>query len=106
MNCSSVELATKQWGASYITENPQIIDEAYTPKSDTISTWGNWSTPGAPVPPEFYHYSVASNPHPPLSLNETQVVKILSNCTTCFGLNDPYNAARFVTALEKPDTEL
>ena len=41
-----------------------------------------------------------------MSLNETQVYKILSNCTTCFGLNDPYNAARFVTAVEKPDTVL
>ena len=109
-NCSSVELATKQWGASYITLNPQIIDDAYTPISDTISgvagVWGNWTTPGAPVPPEFYHYSEAANPPPAQSLNDTQVGKILSNCTTCWGLNDPYNAARFVTALEKPDTVL
>lgn len=78
----------------------------YTPKTDTISNWGDWPTPGAPVSPEFYHYAMLDNSQTAIKLNETQVTKILSNCTTCFGLNDPYNAARFVTAVEKPDTDL
>ena len=33
-------------------------------------------------------------------------MKILSNRTTDFGLNNAYNAARFVTSVEKPDSDL
>ena len=70
-NCSSNELALKQWGSSYITRNGQIYDSVYTPRKNSITNWGQYPTPGAPIHPEFYYYAIqtGSGFYP---LNETQ----------------------------------
>jgi len=41
-NCTSIELAMRQWGSSYITLNPSIDDgqNTYNGPTYTMSDWG------------------------------------------------------------------
>ena len=73
--------------------------DAYTPESLTVSAWGNFSTPGAPQPLEFHYY--AHMDYEELTLNETSIRAIMSTCVPCYGLNNMYNAARFVVAYQR-----
>ena len=98
-------MALKQWGSSEITRNGQVYDEAYTPKAMSITGWGQFPTPGAPVQPEFHYYAHESDIEYS-SLNETQCEKILDTRVQAFGLNNAYNSARFVYAVEYPDVKL
>ena len=101
-NCTAEELAYKQWGSSAVTLSPQVPNGAdadpYTAASSTVARWGNFSTPGAPAPLEFRYY--AEMDPGALTLSETQIRAIMSTCVPCFGLNNLYNAARFVVAYE------
>ena len=68
-NCTSGELADKQWGASSITHNPRITSETEDPVLDnyfnityTMTGWGAYTVIGAPVSPEFMYYFNQRNP--------------------------------------------
>jgi len=56
-NCSSDELALRQWGGSEITYNPSINVLAYTIPSLSIAEWGDPATIGVSVAPEYFFYS-------------------------------------------------
>ena len=77
--------------------NPEQPD-LYTPPSRTVAEWGNFTTPGAPRPLEFHYYAYID--FGDMGLTEKQIMTIMTTCVPCFGLNNIYNAARFVVAYQ------
>jgi hypothetical protein len=56
-NCTSIELATLQWGSAFVTLNPFVSNTNYTPVSATMSDWGAYKVPGMQKAPEFSFYT-------------------------------------------------
>ena len=76
-NCTAIELARMQWGESKVTLDMPQFDKNYTPKALSITNWGIFPTPGAPIQPEFYYYSATFYDYP-MKLNQTQCQRILN----------------------------
>ena len=98
-NCTAIELARMQWGESKVTLNMPLLEKNYTPPVLSITGWGIFPTPGAPIQPEFYYYSETFYDYP-IKLDMTQCKKILNTNVQEVGLNNAYNAARLVTSVE------
>jgi hypothetical protein len=62
--------------------------------SFTVADWGDYAFPNATSAPEYAYYI-----NPDFSfLNTTQTARVVSNNTDLYGLNNTYNAARFMAA--------
>lgn len=62
LNCTSLELASLQWGNATVTRNPytDIPNTEYTPVQDTMAGWGDYPIPGIEKAPEFSYYTSSS----------------------------------------------
>jgi len=104
-NCSAEYLAYYQWGSSEITMNPPVNDEDYFPTNLTASddainvtlSVTYWNVPNISLEPEYFFYSQFHfKPFPGVmttpALNPQQVVNMMNNRYTYYGVGSTYNA--------------
>jgi len=97
-NCTSTQLAAKQWGSSVCTLDPVIPNEMYTKDSISMANWGNFKIEALPQAPEYAFYVTITHPTNgtnPVLLNETQVTDMFAYDYTWYGLNNTYTAKLF-----------
>lgn len=113
-NCTASELATLQWGQSFITENPIGSSPNYLPVTNTVTNWGDYKF-GDFVNPEndvttapeyaFYKSYVDETAYPDggTALNNMTSVAVVAESFESFGLRNPVNAAKFAIAAVQDD---
>lgn len=97
-NCSSYQLAAKQWGSSVVTLDPSYSNEQFTKPTMTMSNWGDYIIPALPQAPEYGYYVTkthSTNGTSPVLLNEVQVADMFAYDYTWYGLNNTYTGKLF-----------
>lgn len=97
-NCTSDQLATKQWGSSVITLDPLYSNDNYTKAGVSMANWGAFLIPALPQAPEYGYYVTkthATNGTSPVLFTEAQTADIFAYDYTWFGLNNTYTAKYF-----------
>lgn len=61
-NCTSGQLALKQWGESAITFNPLYVVDSFTAVTKTMANWGDFLIPFLPQAPEYSYYQIQTRP--------------------------------------------